>query len=62
MSGKASFPDAVVETEATVAPSTEGVRARYEAPRIEKRRSVARVALMSPMAQMGVGLISMSGM
>jgi hypothetical protein len=31
----------------------------YEPPRIEKRRSVARVTLLSAMGQMGVGVIGM---
>lgn len=34
-------------------------RAPYEAPRLEKRRSVARVTLVSGMGQMGVGVIGM---
>lgn len=34
-------------------------RAPYEPPRIEKRRSVARVTLLSGMGQMGVGVIGM---
>jgi hypothetical protein len=31
----------------------------YEAPRIEKRRSVARVTLLSGMGNSGVGVINM---
>jgi hypothetical protein len=36
--------------------SRESRRAPYEPPRIEKRRSVARVTLVSNMGQMGVGV------
>lgn len=35
-------------------------RAPYEPPRIEKRRSVARVTLLSGMGQMGVGVAGMA--
>ena len=34
-------------------------RAPYEAPRLEKRRSIARVTLVSNMGQAGAGVIGM---
>jgi hypothetical protein len=59
----------LVEAARDAAPAgeTEGassmIKKPYEAPRVEKRRSVARVTLLSGMGQMGVGVImGMAGM
>jgi hypothetical protein len=38
--------------------ATLGARAPYEAPRITKKRSVARVTLLSGMGAAGMGVIS----
>lgn len=51
-------PDAREDENASLGSSAKA-KAAYEPPRIEKRRSVARVTLLSGMGQMGVGVIGM---
>ncbi|HVJ93455.1 MAG TPA: hypothetical protein VM580_26820 [Labilithrix sp.] len=54
-SNRGADGEVVASETATGAPRAR--KAPYEPPRIEKRRSVARVTLVSGMGQMGVGVI-----
>ena len=58
MKNPAESSEATPET-TTEKPASTGARRPYAAPRIERKRAVARVTLLSGMGAMSVGVINM---